>query len=120
MAIDFPNSPTLNQSFTAGDRTWIWTGSRWESSPYVTVGPTGPAGANGAAGPAGADGTPGRWQVSATAPVSPVSGDGWFDSTRGMAFVYYNDGTSSQWVQVGSANAGPAGVIHKKFCGRRV
>jgi hypothetical protein len=30
-AIDFPNSPTVNQEFTAGDRTWIWTGSVWKA-----------------------------------------------------------------------------------------
>jgi hypothetical protein len=30
-AIDFPNSPTVDQEFTAGDRTWIWDGSVWTS-----------------------------------------------------------------------------------------
>lgn len=29
MAINFPSSPTLNQEYTAGDRTWIWNGSAW-------------------------------------------------------------------------------------------
>ena len=28
-AIDFPNSPTLNQQFTSGDKTWVWNGSSW-------------------------------------------------------------------------------------------
>ena len=31
MAIDFPNSPTLNDTFTVGDRTWTWDGTRWEA-----------------------------------------------------------------------------------------
>ena len=31
MAIDFPNSPVLNDTFTVGDRTWTWDGTRWES-----------------------------------------------------------------------------------------
>ena len=31
MAIDFPDAPTANQEFTVGDRTWTWTGTRWES-----------------------------------------------------------------------------------------
>jgi hypothetical protein len=31
MAIDFPNSPSLNDTFTVGDRTWTWDGTRWES-----------------------------------------------------------------------------------------
>jgi hypothetical protein len=29
MAINFPDSPTLNQEFTAADRTWKWDGSTW-------------------------------------------------------------------------------------------
>lgn len=31
MAIDFPDSPSLNDTFTVGDRTWTWDGTRWES-----------------------------------------------------------------------------------------
>lgn len=31
MAIDFPNSPVLNDTFTVGDRTWTWDGTRWEA-----------------------------------------------------------------------------------------
>lgn len=29
MAIDFPNSPTTNQTYTVGDRTWKWNGEKW-------------------------------------------------------------------------------------------
>lgn len=29
MAINFPDSPTLNQQFTAAGRTWEWNGSTW-------------------------------------------------------------------------------------------
>jgi hypothetical protein len=31
MPIDFPNSPTVNQLFTVGPRTWQWNGSTWNS-----------------------------------------------------------------------------------------
>ena len=31
MAIDFPNSPTTGDTYTAGDRTWIWDGTVWAS-----------------------------------------------------------------------------------------
>jgi hypothetical protein len=30
MAIDFPDSPTLNQEFTVGPVTWIWNGTTWD------------------------------------------------------------------------------------------
>lgn len=29
MALDFPNSPTNNQSFSAGGKTWIYNGTKW-------------------------------------------------------------------------------------------
>ena len=30
MAIDFPNSPALDDVYTVGSRTWTWTGTNWE------------------------------------------------------------------------------------------
>lgn len=29
MAMDFPNSPSVNDTFTVGARTWKWSGSAW-------------------------------------------------------------------------------------------
>lgn len=98
MAIDFPNSPTLGQSYSYGTRSWTWNGSRWEG--VIESGPAGPVGATGPAG---------KFTVSLTAPTSPSNGDAWFDSGRGLTFIYYSDSDSSQWVQLGSANAGPVG-----------
>ena len=37
--------------------------------------------------------------ISDTSPGSPDTGDLWWDSKRGTGFVYYNDGSSSQWVE---------------------
>lgn len=28
-AIDFPNNPTLLQTFASGGRTWTWDGTAW-------------------------------------------------------------------------------------------
>jgi hypothetical protein len=36
-AIDFPDSPTLNQQFTVGSRTWKWTGVVWEFVGVSTI-----------------------------------------------------------------------------------
>lgn len=59
-ALDFPNSPTLNQVFSSGNRTWTWDGTAWVSSGTVgdigPVGPTGPTGSTGPTGPTGAQG----------------------------------------------------------------
>jgi len=36
--------------------------------------------------------------VSETAPTDPDDGDLWWKSDEGVLLIYYNDGTSSQWV----------------------
>ena len=52
-AIDFPNSPSVNDTHTVGNRVWKWNGTVWEvvrsTVPYST-GPTGPTGPTGSAG----------------------------------------------------------------------
>ena len=40
--------------------------------------------------------------TSATAPSSPSDGDLWFSETNGVTYIYYNDGSSSQWVASGA------------------
>jgi len=49
--------------------------------------------------------------TSDTAPNSPSDGDLWYDSVGGRTYVYYADGSSSQWVdaspQVGGGGSGP-------------
>jgi hypothetical protein len=30
MAMDFPDTPTTGDSFTVGNRTWIYDGTAWE------------------------------------------------------------------------------------------
>jgi hypothetical protein len=48
--------------------------------------------------------------VSDTPPSSPSNGDTWYNSVEGLRYIYYVDGTSSQWVQETTIGAqGPIG-----------
>jgi hypothetical protein len=49
--------------------------------------------------------------ISDTAPSSPLAGDLWFDSTDGSLNIYYNDGTSSQWVSAISNQTDAAYIV---------
>jgi len=47
-------------------------------------------------------------EVSSTPPSNPVDGDTWWDSVSGTTYIYYQDASSSQWVEAnpGSSNEG--------------
>lgn len=36
MAVDFPSSPTVGQTFTSGGATWIWDGVKWTATGAAT------------------------------------------------------------------------------------
>jgi hypothetical protein len=65
-AIDFPNSPTLNQSFSASGRTWKWNGSAWTSVSSSNA-----------------------IAISESAPSSPSIGDLWYNPTSGQPYIYH-------------------------------
>ena len=52
----------------------------------------------------------GSMTTSATAPSSPSDGDMWYDTSTGRTYVYYDDGSSQQWVEFGAAP--DAGIMH--------
>jgi hypothetical protein len=78
MPLDFPPSPTNGQVYA----NWVYSTSKaaWQAKPLesdVAV-------------------------PSPTPPSTPNNGDLWFNSDDGNLYVYYNDGDTSQWVQVKS------------------
>lgn len=89
MAIDFPDSPTIGQVFTVGDRLWTWSGTYWKQSPA-----TGP------------QGIPGKLTTSDTPPSGPSAGDMWYESSTGITYTYYD----SFWVEIGSGSQGAQGA----------
>tara|TARA_R110000868_G_scaffold216396_1_gene466530 strand:+ start:5624 stop:5845 length:222 start_codon:yes stop_codon:yes gene_type:complete len=41
MAINFPDAPSVDDEFTAADKTWIWNGTTWKiASSSVAHAPT--------------------------------------------------------------------------------
>lgn len=78
MPLDFPASPTDGQIYG----NWVYSSAKgaWKAKPL----------------------TPGQAQPSATAPTNPSNGDQWYNTNDGNLYIYYNDGDTSQWVQVKS------------------
>jgi len=105
MPIDFPNSPSLNQTFIVGDTTFTWNGQGWVKTTGTQglIGPTGPTGPSG--GPTGPTG-PANFIVSSSAPsdTSVV----WADTSSGTIFKRY---ISGQWEAVLVGETGPTGPI---------
>lgn len=48
---------------------------------------------------------------SATPPVSPSSGDLWFNTENGILYVYYTDDDGSQWVAPDNGGGGSSGSM---------
>ena len=87
MALDFPNSPSLNQLYAGPNNVqWQWDGSKWLGTPN-TLGPI----------------------IVAASPPTFQSGQLWWDSTGGNLYLGYDDGNTTQWVPAsnitGLANA---------------
>ena len=57
-AFDFPNSPSVNDTYSANGSTYTWNGTKWvRTSP--SIGAQGATGAGGSTGPSGATGAQG-------------------------------------------------------------
>lgn len=52
--------------------------------------------------------------IGPSPPPSPAVGQLWWDSQGGNLFIWYNDGTSQQWVQTNSPTASSLGKKGKK------
>ena len=78
MSLDFPDSPTIGQQFSAGAQTWVWNGTVWSAyrgGPVVQTGDTPPA--------------------------TVAEGLIWFNTSNGRTYVYYD----SAWIDLSNASA---------------
>src|SRR5262245_48943735 len=95
----FPSAPTIGELHTELGVRYEWTGIAWTfahlpgtqalvtRTPQISIGPA--------------------------APASPLVGDLWFNSTTGFLFIWYDDGSTSQWVVANpgqGSEIGPAGM----------
>jgi hypothetical protein len=119
-SINFPDTPQVNDEFTAGTRTWKWDGTAWRIVS-VSVGPTGPQGNVGDMGPQGPTGPQGDTGpqgpqgtsinfVGAVADVASLPSTG---NTENDAYIVDADGdlyvwNTSSWHNVGQI-VGPQG-----------
>jgi len=110
-AFNFPSSPTNGDTYTLNSVTYQYDGTKWirYSASVGAQGNTGSTGAQGSQGTQGHQGLQGaQAHISTSAPSSGVNnGDLWWDSDGGDLSIYYNDGNSSQWVDI---NTGPRGA----------
>ena len=96
MPISLPDSPTDGQTVQIGTIIYTYDASAGVWNSNSAVGPTL---------------TPATVTTSDTAPTNPNNGDMWFDSSVGKTFIWYDDGTSTQWVQMSpNTQTGPAGA----------
>jgi len=84
-------------------------GPQGPEGPPGVQGPQGPQGAQGPPGNDGAGSTGASIAVSDEPPVGASNGSLWWESDTGLLYVYFHDGTSSQWVAVSPPVAGPPG-----------
>lgn len=84
MALDFPSNPTDGQTYDNyvwSDSKGVWL-SKKEQAPIAITSPT--------------------------LPSNPKNGDLWLNTSNGLVFAYYDDGTSSQWVEVLASSLPPS------------
>lgn len=92
---------TLDKDFKVKNGLVVGEGGIFNGTVSVAT----PTSANHAATKEYVDSIPTGYVVSETAPENPVEGDGWYKSSTGQTFLYYD----SFWVEAGSSMAGPTG-----------
>ena len=128
MAINFPNAPTLDSQFSAGDRTWVWNGTYWEAISTTVgysgsqgnlgytgsagAGFTGSAGTNGYTGSAGSTGTQGNVGFTGSIGSTGTQGNIGFTGSIGSTGTQGNAGFTGSAGSTGTqGNIGFTGSI---------
>jgi len=103
MAIIFPQSPYVNQTYQSGNSTWTWNGQQWDLSAVNYVTATGLTNTLSLYATQAFVNTAltnsASVSVSDSTPSVTTTGSLWFNSTDCSLYVYYKDGTTNQWIQ---------------------
>lgn len=82
MAVVFPSSPNVGDTVTDSTTgaTWRWDGTKWTAL--------------------GGGGAGVGLTISDTAPATPTVGELWFDPNNLQTYLWFDDGSSAQWIPI--------------------
>lgn len=125
MAINFPDAPTLGDTYTYNTQTYIWNGTAWRIVRTSAVGPTGPTGPIseelGPTGPTGPSGPTGP-ASTVTGPTGPTGPQGSFIPAEWQSYTpswtasvtdpTLGDGSiTGRYIEIGSNVVGNVEII---------
>jgi len=94
MLLSFPASPTVDEVWFGPDGIWYrWNGTAWDAAMPLAANQTS------------------RIPTCSIGPVPPpgaLPGDLWYSSENGYLYIWYDDGSTLQWV---IANPGRGGAV---------
>ncbi len=127
MALNFPSNPSVNDTYSFNNKTWLYNGQGWilatsGSINAIPIGNVTPASGNfttvGATGNITTDlyfigngsqlsgiTASGMLTVSNAAPVGAAQGDVWISANTGVQYVYFTSGGNSQWAEMEAATS---------------
>lgn len=113
--LDFPTSPSVNDTYSFGGKTWVWTGDYWRllgsgainnlvigntipaAGTFTTLSATGNVYGNGY----NMTGVSRNQTFSQNyTPTVAIQGDVWINTDTGRQYTYFSDGNSSQWAEM--------------------
>lgn len=117
MAINFPSSPTLNQTYSYGDNTWQWDGESWAS--IAGLGPQGPQGPTGSTGPTGPSGAGADLYITANSASNTLTNVINFINTSSVTVEVSNAAgvTNVAFTSLGGGGGGSTATIRDEFVG---
>jgi hypothetical protein len=89
--IDLPLDPVVGQNWLSPDNVlYRWTGVAWETGDPIVF--------TAAAPPAPFVSRAPNMTMSPLPPETVVAGDFWFNTEKGYLYIYYDDGSTTQWI----------------------